>query len=235
MLGILLLLETSSAGLELKDLPATAKRVWLDIGSNVHGVAPPEEESVIVIAFEPLVHANISRRRRLYVVPAAVSDESGLTTMITYNSGLSGSLGAPSKQAPWNDPSRGELQTVVVPVVTMASVLASVRSSLNIVYLKTDVQGFDATVLRAAGPALRRVQYIQSEVWLSCAGPLYQTAVPPSAGGPHAQPSPQRCLNLIPELSAAATVHITRAYFACSGACTAMTAQEMTTVSTCSH
>jgi len=87
--------------------------------------------------------------------------------MITYNSGLSGSLGAPSKQAPWNDPSRGELQTVVVPVVTMASVLASVRSSLNIVYLKTDVQGFDATVLRAAGPALRRVQYIQSEVWLS--------------------------------------------------------------------
>jgi FkbM family methyltransferase len=167
-LGAALLVSMAEASMELRDLPANATRVWLNIGANVDPLRPPDDKSVIVIAFEPVVHTLIPPAARRFVVPAAVSNETGLTTMISYNDGLSASLGVPSKQRPWNDGSQGSmpLQTLVVPVVTMEGVLVAIRSSLAIWYLKSDVQGYDATILRAAGPALSRIQYIQSEVWL---------------------------------------------------------------------
>ncbi|KAL1523882.1 hypothetical protein AB1Y20_018801 [Prymnesium parvum] len=165
----LLLAGGAQASLVLKDLPANAKRLLLNIGSNVNPILPPDDdEAVITVAFEPVVFSQITPHKRLYVVPAAVSNESGLTTMVAYNHGLSASLGAPAiRQAALETWRSDAPQTVVVPVVTMASVLAGIRGDLAIWFLKTDAQGLDFTILAAAGLALQRIQYVLVEVWLS--------------------------------------------------------------------
>ena len=82
------------AELILSQLPHATRHVLLNIGSNLQPVRPPpNDNSTVAIVFEPIVAAKIVPESRLYVVSAAVSDESGLTTMGVFNQdGVSSSL-----------------------------------------------------------------------------------------------------------------------------------------------
>ena len=126
------------------DLPATARFAFLNIGSNKDPVTPPANATdTVAIAFEPLVHHLIPPAPRLFVVPAAVSDESGLTAMRLYdkNGGQSSSLAAGNEGlGGYVDMSNFERR--IVPVVTMQSVLSSIPSSIELWFLKTDMQGY---------------------------------------------------------------------------------------------
>ena len=111
------------------------------------------------------MYGRIVSQPRVYVVPAAVSDDTGLGMMGYYNhNGASSSLSVLAVgKAVGNATDRPR---IVVPVVTLAAVLASVPPSVSLEYLMTDMQGHDFRALRSAGSALRRVPYIKTEVWL---------------------------------------------------------------------
>ena len=151
----------------LLELPTGTLRVLLNIGSNLRPLLPPPNDtSVVSIAYEPIVASQIPSRERLIVVPAAVSDESGVMSMSILNkNGVSSSLASKHKY-PSNLILGGAQRSVAVPVVTMSSVLGSIREGVAIWYLKTDMQGFDARALAASGSVLRRVHYVTAETYL---------------------------------------------------------------------
>ena len=61
---------------------ALREQVLLCIGANMWPLrAPAGNETVVSINFEPIVHQKIAPSERMYIVPAAVSDESGMATM----------------------------------------------------------------------------------------------------------------------------------------------------------
>ena len=135
----------------LIDLPATATYVLLNIGANVDPVLPPADNaSVVVVAFEPMVPEKIPPHERLFVVPAAVAEEAGLSTMRPSASGGTASslatladmrinkLLSRSADAAALPPPR------IVPIVPMRAVLDSLREDLMLWYLKTDMQVRDA-------------------------------------------------------------------------------------------
>jgi hypothetical protein len=119
-----------------------------------------------VVAFEPIVHGKIEAAERLYVVPAAVSIADGVSTMrVLGSSGLSSSLAQPSKVAMEVMAEKSSDRSIrLVPVLAMKSVLDSLQQ--QIVFMKTDMQGFDFQTLQSAGRQLaERVHYIHSEVF----------------------------------------------------------------------
>ena len=81
------------------NLPPGTTTIAINIGSNLNPIpADAANESTIVIAFEPIVHARIKPHPRLLVVPAAVDAEAGLATMKTFGvDGVAASLSAPSQ------------------------------------------------------------------------------------------------------------------------------------------
>lgn len=106
--------------------------------------------------------------RQLSVIYAAVSDKSGVASMTRNNfNGLSSSLGKVAKEDFWNtDKDRGDGQRIIVPVITLTSLLHAIPSSVKVSLLKTDMQGFDFTAIQAAGSALKdKVSHIINEVW----------------------------------------------------------------------
>ena len=143
-------------------LPSTTRRVFINIGSNVDPLLPPESDrSVVSIAFEPIVSSQIAARAGLFVVPSAVSNFSGIGLMGVYNErGLSSSLSKPAWEfSPQTSPPR------LVPVLSMRAVLGSIPAHIDIWFLKTDMQGHDFVALSSAADLLRtRVHYIMSEV-----------------------------------------------------------------------
>lgn len=153
----------------LDSLPPNIQSVLLNIGSNLDPVLPPsEDESIAAIAFEPLVAAAIKPHPRLYVVPAAVSSSHGLAMMDVLNrhgvsSSLSKHVSKPFARAAW---ATSSVPARVVPVITMLDVLNSIPSSISIMYLKTDMQGYDFNAVQSAGKALTRVPYVMTEVYL---------------------------------------------------------------------
>ena len=170
----------------LLDLPATAKSVLLNIGSNKDPILPPANDtSVVAIAFEPMVPDLIEPHERLYVVPAAVSAEPGLASMARtgFDSNaaslapmadkklerwLRGKMnGEDSKEATGQKKPATKRTIRIVPIVAMSAVLGSLRDDLDLWYLKTDMQGFDYTgALHAAGSGIARFHYVASEVHL---------------------------------------------------------------------
>ena len=177
----------------LLDLPATAKSVLLNIGSNRDPILPPANDtSVVAVAFEPMVPELIEPHERLFVVPAAVSAEPGIASMArTGGNSTAASLApmADKKLQRWLTKnifgkSVGEGSTEVtgpkrtppatktsgmriVPIVAMSALLGSLRDDLDLWYLKTDMQGFDYTgALHAAGSGIGRFHYVASEVHL---------------------------------------------------------------------
>ena len=55
---------------------------------------------------------------------------------------------------------------MIVPVITLSSVLKAIPGRVKVSFVKTDMQGFDFVAIRAAGQALKeRVTHILNEVW----------------------------------------------------------------------
>jgi FkbM family methyltransferase len=106
--------------------------------------------------------------RQLSVLNAAVSENSGVASMMRMNkNGLSSSLASAAMNDSWNNkPKRGDGQRMIVPVVTLSSVLNAIPSRVTIPFIKTDMQGFDFVAIRAAEHAVReRVTHVMNEVW----------------------------------------------------------------------
>jgi FkbM family methyltransferase len=106
--------------------------------------------------------------RQLSVLNAAVSDKSGIASMIKNNfDGQSSSLAKVTKDDFWNtNKERGDGKRVIVPVITLSSVLNAIPGRVKVSFVKTDMQGFDFVAISAAGQALReKVTHILNEVW----------------------------------------------------------------------
>ena len=140
----------------------------MNIGSNKNPVLPPaNDSSVVTIAFEPVVFSRIVPHERLFVVPAAVGASSGIATMRLFakNEGQSSSLLAPAQASQDYGISLARTsERKFVPLVTMSDALSSLPNGVELWFLKTDMQGFDATALKAGGHLLRRAHYVKSEV-----------------------------------------------------------------------
>lgn len=129
-------------------------------------------DAIKIVAYEPLFATakQIENKPWLLLIPAAVSDQSGILPFYSYNEGyISSSLhtityellnstedGASPRQDGFMS---------LVPTVTMHSVLNSIPDHVRIPYLKTDMQGADFSALRSVGDLLRRIPWIASEVW----------------------------------------------------------------------
>ena len=164
-LCVLFVATPASRGAPLQ-LPLSARAVFLNIGSHTSPVLPPNN-TVVAIAYEPIVHASIAPSAGLYVVPVAVSVRSGFAMMGVhgrYGSKASSSLSTPNERMRLNvgrdDPS------TIVPVASMSSVLASIPASVDLWFLKTDMQGEDARAVKSSGTLIRRAHYIMAEVTL---------------------------------------------------------------------
>jgi hypothetical protein len=157
--------QMNQGNFKLGQLPEGTRAVLLNIGSNVSPLQPPRDNSSIIsIAFEPVVAAHIRAAPGLYVVPAAVGREAGLAMMRVYRAdGQASSFHEPAAGASFKQDAR---PSQIVPVVSMSMVLNSIPVELLIWYLKTDMQGHDFTAVASAGPALARVPYVMTEVWL---------------------------------------------------------------------
>jgi len=125
---------------------------------------------------------------RLWVVTAAISDKAGFANFFTYNAhGASSSLTAMSDAAKaradighfFSDALRekGYPPVAFVPVLTLTQLLEAVPKRIQIIGLKTDMQGFDFLAVSAADrAALRRVDQIISEV--NCNGEAFNPDAP---------------------------------------------------------
>ena len=145
-------------------LPANTHSLYLNIGSHLNPVKPPANESIAVIAFEPILHAKLVPQERLFVVPAAVAGHCGLAMMQPYAKATgSASLSAPAKSSKWN---QDKLPPVVVPVISFSQVLHSVGSR-PVWFLKTDMQGHDFSAISSVPCDVLRskVHYLMSEVY----------------------------------------------------------------------
>ena len=122
------------------------------------------------IAVEPIVGHNIPQHPQVSVVKAAVSERSGVMSMNVYNDGAeSSSLAKPSSSQYWNaNAGRGDGRTIIVPVITLSSLISAVPNTTQISLLKTDMQGFDFVAIKEAGSILKeRVRHIMTEVWMN--------------------------------------------------------------------
>lgn len=165
---LLTLVAFLAASLPPLDLPPDARYAFLNVGTNVDPILPPaDNSSVVAIGFEPIVHANIPPTQRLFIVPAAVSDTSGISVMRVFpkNKGQSSSLLAASGGLSSHVDTTA-FERRFVPVVSMSSVLSGFPANVELWFLKTDMQGHDAKALVSAGRHLRRAHYIASETWM---------------------------------------------------------------------
>jgi len=148
--------------------------VVLNIGSNLDPILPKESAGpcAISIAFEPIVPHLIREHPQLYVVPAAIVSTSGggVASMYIYNQdGVSSSL---SKSATtnefWNNNARRkDGKQKFVPTLSLTTLLQSITAEIEIMYIKTDMQGHDFSAVAAGGKALfaRGVKYIETETF----------------------------------------------------------------------
>lgn len=154
----------------LLDIPSSVKEIIINVGSNLNPIMPAYSMGPCAhsIAIEPIVGCKIREHRQLSVIHAAVSDRPGVATMIQNNgNGVSSSLSKPAKEDFWNtNKEQGDGKRVIVPVITLTSILNAIPSSVKIPFIKTDMQGFDFVATKAAGSVLReRVAHIMNEVW----------------------------------------------------------------------
>ena len=90
--------------------------------------------------------------------------------MNVYNNGAeSSSLAKPSASQYWNtNTGRGDGRTIIVPVITLSSLISAVPNTTQISLLKTDMQGLDFVAIKEAGSTLKqRVRHIMTEVWMN--------------------------------------------------------------------
>lgn len=152
------------------ELPIGTKGIIINIGSNIDPIIPGEEDgSTHALAFEPVVSALIPPHPRLSVIPAAVSDASGLSTMHTYNiGGVSSSLANPASSESWNNDPTRDGKAIIVPTISLHHVLESIDQEIDIRMIKTDMQGYDFKAISSVGNFLARrgVKRLVTEVYL---------------------------------------------------------------------
>ena len=151
-------------------LPKGIDTLIINIGSNLQPLLPPDDEpSTAAIAVEPIVHCNISRHPRLFVLPIAIAAGNGLAKMEMHNvDSVSSSLVQPVNSVLSLMKEAGKdfvTPARFVPLLAMTDFLQSFPSEAKILFLKTDMQGMDYTALSSAGAALRRVDYLMTEVY----------------------------------------------------------------------
>lgn len=146
-------------------LPGNVTRVFLNIGSHIDPMPPPRNDvNTVTIAFEPIVGCRIKQRDWLYVIHAAVEADTSIATMGVYNSAQeSSSLSAPAMNFQFAQRAQ---RSVLVPVISMRTVLSSIPYEVDIWFMKTDMQGHDYNTMVAAGELLGRVHYIRVECWI---------------------------------------------------------------------
>ena len=172
----------------LLKFPPGVARVIVNVGSNLQPPVPKEED-VAVIAVEPMLDtaARIPKHERVFVVTAAVSNVAGFASFFAYNfNGESSSLAqmrdedAAAPSGWWaadNLREKGYAPVNFVPVLTLRMLLEAIPPELEIILLKTDMQGFDFTAVSAVGSAaLARVRQVYSEV--NCHGFAYNPSAP---------------------------------------------------------
>ncbi|KAJ1428027.1 hypothetical protein B484DRAFT_396999 [Ochromonadaceae sp. CCMP2298] len=174
------------------DLPASIKKVILNVGCNMDPPMPPEDdESVAVIGVEPVLKtaARIPLHPRLFIITAAIADSPHFATMNLYNAGgLSSSLAPVANQGEWwkkytdVNPQLGlgprknpefekarhiyQPTTNLVPVLPLRMLIDSIPERIEITMLHTDMQGHDFMAVRSAGDSIYRIGVLQTEVWL---------------------------------------------------------------------
>mmetsp|Transcript_17764 Transcript_17764/g.41204 ORF Transcript_17764/g.41204 Transcript_17764/m.41204 type:complete len:391 (+) Transcript_17764:191-1363(+) len=164
-------------------LPHTVQRVVIDVGACFRSQFAEQlevDERLFVIAFEPLSKtARIDRSSfthpRLLMIPAAVTDrvrssdppewldfhfftnnlQTPMSSLLPLTEGMVDRLFGLG----------GDIHKVVlqVPGITLKEVLDRIPDSVEIPLLKVDAQGADLSVVRSAGPSIRRVGRIQVE------------------------------------------------------------------------
>lgn len=141
----------------------------IDIGCYTDPIFPASLDSNIhVLAFEANISIinQIKHRNNLHLLPIAVSDKTSLTEFHIYNNGLSSSLSVPSFNDSFWTSDNLDGSTVIVPSLSLSSILQSIDSTINISYLKSDIQGLDLEVIKSAGDLIKRIPYLKTEVFL---------------------------------------------------------------------
>ena len=157
-----------------KDIPKlrlspSIKNVFINIGSNLDPIMPDEElgPCAHTIAVEPIVAHRIDPHPQLSVIPAAVADRPGVMSMMKLNrDGVSSSLATVSsiEEAP-SHILKG-IENVIVPVITLSSLLSSIPSTAEISVMMTDIQGLDFTAIKEGAEILKeKVTHLKTEVW----------------------------------------------------------------------
>ena len=154
---------------------STVNSVAINVGSNIDPIILTEEYGPCspTIAVEPVVGCRIKKHPQINVLHAAVSENFGILSMKMYNkNGRSSSLARPSGNLErgvmdWNKKWKGNSQVMLVPVIPLSSILYAIPKHTKIQILMTDIQGYDFSAIKAAGPALlERVTHMVTEVWL---------------------------------------------------------------------
>jgi FkbM family methyltransferase len=164
----------------LRSLPGKGvTSLHIDVGASLDPLVPPAwNHSVGVLAFEPVRYAALvndsanvhnADGNRLHISPAAISNVDGEQTMGIFNKyGASSSLSKSVNKfvSRSKDPHGARKYTITVPVLSLRGVLEAVPDSVDIWFLKTDMQGYDFMALHGAGDALKRVRFMKTEVWI---------------------------------------------------------------------
>lgn len=184
VLALLLFLprfRSSTLPVQLIRFPPNITKLIINVGSNVDPPQPTNDESVAVLAIEPILEtaSQIPKTERRVVITAAISDFVGFATFHPFNTkGLSSSLSDPASQKSslhWTRQPSTYQSFYVVPVLSMRHLLDAIPPHINILYLKTDMQGHDFVALKSAGAALQRVQRVKAETY--CKGFSYYGGV----------------------------------------------------------
>ena len=165
---------TTSTSFPVIDYPKSVRHVVINIGSNLDPLMPDPKKlgpCARAIAVEPIVGCKIKSHPQLDVIHAAIGGGGthGVASMRMYNTdGVSSSLVKPTTVDYWNNEtlSRHDGSLRLTPIITLESLLNSIPRHVQIVAMKTDMQGYDFVALKGAGNALvERVPYLMTEVW----------------------------------------------------------------------
>ncbi len=144
------------------------KRVWIDVGAADLDTVPPDwrkSGDMLVIAVEPLTEywSAWPDHERLIALPVALSTERGWLDFHVNRFAVTSSLLKSVEKSGYDDLTK-TVQVRKVPVLRLEDVLERIPPTVEVEYLKTDVQGHDLQVLKSGGEQLRRVKRIKAEV-----------------------------------------------------------------------
>lgn len=157
--------QDASAG--ILDFGEGIRTVQINIGPNIDPLMPPDhDQSVAVLAVEANAHLSnrMASHPRLFVMYCAISEFAGVQMFNVYNNlGLSSSLAKTTEAAIAHTNER--VTRLPVPVLPLWVIIDAIPAHIEIDYLKTDLQGFDAAALHSGLRKIRRVKRIMCECY----------------------------------------------------------------------